>query len=150
MAYGFRLLADIAVRALSPAVNDPTTAIEALDHIEDGLLRLAPRPLGPVRLLDATGRPRVACPAPRWADHLSLALDEILVYGAGNPQTVRRLHALFDRLLAPRRRTGAGRWPSVERRWDVCPAPRWPTPCCAAWRPGRTARDSVERSGVRE
>lgn len=98
--YGFRLLADIAVRALSPAVNDPTTAVQALDQIEDGLLRLANRPLGPAWLLDPAGRPRVFAPGPRWPDLVSVALDEALLYGAANPQTARRLHALFDRLLA--------------------------------------------------
>ncbi|MCX5559765.1 DUF2254 domain-containing protein [Streptomyces sp. NBC_00038] len=113
-AYGFRLLADIAVRALSPAVNDPTTAVQALDQIEDGLLRLAGRPLGPTWLLDGSGRPRISCPAPHWADFVSLALDETLLYGSPNPQIVRRLRALLDHLLvaAPEDR----REPLVERR----------------------------------
>ncbi|MFC8256890.1 DUF2254 family protein [Streptomyces sp. NPDC057291] len=55
-AYGFRLLADIAIRALSPAVNDPTTAVQALDQIEDALLCLSDRPLGPAWLVDRRGR----------------------------------------------------------------------------------------------
>jgi uncharacterized membrane protein len=99
-AYGLRLLADIAIRALSPAINDPTTAIEALDQIEDVLLRLADRAHGPYWLVDEAGRPRVSCPAQHWPDLVSLALDETLLYGSANPQTVRRLHALLDRLLA--------------------------------------------------
>ncbi|MEV5488472.1 DUF2254 family protein [Streptomyces bobili] len=99
-AYGLRLLADIAIRALSPAVNDPTTAIEALDQIEDVLRRLADRAHGPYWLVDEAGRPRVSCPAPYWPDLVSLALDETLLYGSANPQTVRRLHALLDHLLA--------------------------------------------------
>jgi uncharacterized membrane protein len=98
--YGFRLLADIAVRALSPAVNDPTTAVQALDQIEDGLLRLANRPLGPAWLLDPDQHPRVFLPAPRWPDLVGLALDEALLYGAANPQTARRLRTLLNRLLA--------------------------------------------------
>lgn len=98
VAYGVRLLADISVRALSPAVNDPITAAQALDQIEDVLLRLSDRPLGPAWLLDGTGRPRIACPAPRWPDLLSLALDETLLYGSTNPLIVRRLHALLYRL----------------------------------------------------
>ncbi|MFI8996569.1 DUF2254 family protein [Streptomyces sp. NPDC053542] len=97
-AYGVRLLADISVRALSPAVNDPTTAAQALDQIEDVLLRLADRPLGPAWLLDGTGRPRVSCPGPQWPDLVSLALDETLLYGSGNPLVVRRLHGLLHRL----------------------------------------------------
>lgn len=108
------LLADIAIRALSPAVNDPTTAVQALDQVEDALLRLAGRPLGPVWLLDKAGRPRVHSPAPQWGDLVSLALDETLLHGSANPQIVRRLHALFDRLLAV---TGEDRRePVAERR----------------------------------
>ncbi|MFJ8086246.1 DUF2254 family protein [Streptomyces sp. NPDC096205] len=98
-AYGFRLLADIAVRSLSPAVNDPTTAVQALDQIEDGLLRLADRPLGSTWLLDRKGRRRVSCPAPHWPDLVSLALDETILYGYGEPQIVRRLRALLERLV---------------------------------------------------
>ncbi|MEU6114223.1 DUF2254 domain-containing protein [Streptomyces sp. NPDC047117] len=116
-AYGFRLLADIAIRALSPAVNDPTTAVQALDQIEDVLLRLANRPLGPAWLLDKHGRPRIHSPAPEWPDLVSLALDETLLYGSANPQIVRRLHALFDRLLAATTDDrGDRRAPITERR----------------------------------
>ncbi|MER7570229.1 DUF2254 family protein [Streptomyces sp. NPDC126514] len=100
VGYGFRLLADIAIRSLSPAVNDPTTAVQALDQIEEGLLRLAGRPLGPAWLLDRASRPRVRCPAPQWPDFVSLALDETLLYGCGNPQVVRRLRALLERVGA--------------------------------------------------
>ncbi|MFD3333740.1 DUF2254 family protein [Streptomyces sp. NPDC058700] len=98
--YGIRLLADIAVRALSPAVNDPTTAVQALDQIEDALLRLATRSLGDAWLLDGTGTPRVSYPAPHWRDFVSLALDETLLYGAGNPQVARRTRALLVRVAA--------------------------------------------------
>ncbi|MFK0168558.1 DUF2254 domain-containing protein [Streptomyces sp. NPDC090306] len=113
-SYGLRLLADIAIRALSPAVNDPATAVQALDHVEEGLVQLAGRPLGPVRLLDDRGVPRVSCPAPEWADFVSLALDETLLYGSSNPQVVRRLRALLDRVAAaaPEHR----RLPLTERR----------------------------------
>ncbi|MFG2218630.1 DUF2254 family protein [Streptomyces sp. NPDC048685] len=99
-AYGFRLLADIAIRALSPAVNDPTTAVQALDQIEDALLRLSRRSLGDAWLLDGSGTPRVSYPAPGWADFVSLALDETLLYGSSNPQVVRRLRALLEHVTA--------------------------------------------------
>jgi uncharacterized membrane protein len=99
-AYGLRLLADIAIRGLSPAVNDPTTAVQALNQIEDVLVRLAHRPLGPAWLGEADGVPRVAVTAPRWADLVGLALDETILYGAPNPQVVRRLRALLHRLTA--------------------------------------------------
>ena len=52
-AFAIRAIVDIAIRALSPAVNDPTTACQALDTLESILHRLAGRALGPGRLHDA-------------------------------------------------------------------------------------------------
>jgi uncharacterized membrane protein len=98
MAYGLRLLADIAIRALSPAVNDPSTAVQALDQIEDALTRLADRALGPCALLDRDGVVRVVFSAPRWPDLVSLGLDETLQYGAGSLQVARRMRLLLDRV----------------------------------------------------
>lgn len=98
-AYGLRLLADIAIRGLSPAMNDPTTAVQALDQIEDVLLRLAGHPVGPAWLVDGDGAARVSCPAPQWPDFVAVALDETLSYGASNVQTVRRLRALLDAVI---------------------------------------------------
>lgn len=95
-AYGLRLLADIAIRALSPAVNDPTTAVQALDQIEEALARLVTRPLGMTLVTDDSGTPRLRRPAPGWPDLVSLALDEILHYGATSLQVLRRLRALLD------------------------------------------------------
>jgi uncharacterized membrane protein len=99
-AYGIRLLVDIALRALSPAVNDPTSAVQALDQLDDALERLARRSLGDGRLLDDAGRVLVRFPAPGWDAFLALAVDEIIVYGAGSIQVTRRLRALLDDLLA--------------------------------------------------
>ncbi|MFB6871850.1 DUF2254 family protein [Streptomyces sp. NPDC056323] len=117
--YGFRLLADITVRALSPAVNDPTTAVQSLDQIEDALLRLSQRSLGDAWLLDAAGTPRVSYPSPGWEDLVSLALDETLMYGSSSPQVVRRLRALLERVAAaappPRRAELARRTAALER-----------------------------------
>lgn len=115
-AYGFRLLADIAVRALSPGINDPTTAVQALDQVEDALLQLADRTLGPVWLLDRHGTPRVNLPAPQWADVVSVALDETLLYGSSSLQTARRLNALLQRLIAT---VPAERRPSLAERADA-------------------------------
>ena len=98
-AYGLRLLVDIALRALSPAINDPTSAVQALDQIDDALERLVRRSLSDGRLLDDTGRVLVRFPAPTWDAFLALALDEIIVSGAGSIQVTRRLRALLDDLL---------------------------------------------------
>lgn len=99
-AYGIRMLVDIAIRALSPAVNDPSSAVQALDQIDDVLERLVGRSLGDGRLLDESGRVIVRFPAPQWEAFLSLALDEIILYGAGSIQVARRLSALLADLLA--------------------------------------------------
>ena len=99
-AYGIRLLADIAIRALSPAVNDPTSAVQVLDQLDDVLHRLATRALGDGRLLDASGQIRVRWPAPTWDAFLALAIDEITQYGAGALQVSRRLQALLEDLAA--------------------------------------------------
>jgi len=99
-AYGIRLLVDIALRALSPAINDPTSAVQALDQLDDVLQRLARRSLGDGRLLDDTGRVLVRFPAPRWDAFVALAVDEIIVSGADSIQVTRRLRALLDDLLA--------------------------------------------------
>ena len=91
--YAFRLLVDIAIRALSPAVNDPTTAVQALDQIEDLLRRLARRELEAGRAHDATGALRLVFPTPSWEDYLSLAFDEIRQFGNTSVQVMRRMRA---------------------------------------------------------
>lgn len=96
----FRLLADIAIRALSPAINDPTTAVEALDQIDDLLRRLGRRRLGHRSYSDPDGTVRVIVPFPSWDDFLRLALDEIVAYGAGSVQVMRRMKALLADLAA--------------------------------------------------
>ena len=97
-AFALRMLVDIAIRALSPAINDPTTAVQVLDRVELLLAELASRQPGPSLLVDDDGRPRAIVPAPRWAAYMELGLMEIRRYGAVSPQIVRRLTALYDRL----------------------------------------------------
>jgi uncharacterized membrane protein len=100
-AFALRILVDIAIRALSPAVNDPTTAVQVLDYIEDLLLAVSRRDLhGLGELCDRTGRPRVVLPVRRWEDYLELGVTEIREYGATSVQVARRLRALLIQLLA--------------------------------------------------
>jgi uncharacterized membrane protein len=106
--YAIRLLVDIAIRALSPAVNDPTTAVQALDQIEDLLRRLGRRQLEAGQAHDATGVLRVTFPVPTWEDYLALSFDEIRQFGATSVQVVRRLRAalvgLADTVVVDSRR----------------------------------------------
>jgi uncharacterized membrane protein len=98
--YALRILVDIAIKALSPAINDPTTAVQALDQIEDLLLRLGRRHLEIGHYRDSQGALRLVVPFPTWEDFLRLALDEIRFCGAGSVQVTRRMMALIKSLLA--------------------------------------------------
>jgi uncharacterized membrane protein len=98
--YALRLLVDIAIKALSPAINDPTTAVQVLDQIQDLLLRLGRRRLEIGALRDKEGALRVVIPHPKWEDFLRLALDEICFYGATSVQVMRRMRALICDLTA--------------------------------------------------
>ena len=91
--YAIRLLVDIAIRALSPAINDPTTAVQALDQIEDLLRRLGRAQLDAGYARDTTGAIRVTFPMPTWEDYLALSFDEIRQFGATSVQVVRRLRS---------------------------------------------------------
>ena len=91
--YPIRLLVDVAIKALSPAVNDPTTAVQAIDQIEDLLRRLGRRSLDDVHATDGEGIVRLIYPTPNWEDFLRLSFDEIRQYGAGSVQVMRRLRS---------------------------------------------------------
>ncbi len=97
--YSIQLLRDIAIRALSPAVNDPTTAVQALDQIEDLLLRLGRRCLEIGEIRDGSGRLRLVIPVPSWDDFLDLAFSEIRYYGRESMQVMRRMKALLSDLI---------------------------------------------------
>ena len=92
----FRQLVDVAIRALSPAVNDPTTGVQAIDREVDLLATVAPRPDPSGWFVDDAGVARVHCREPRLARLVDLAFVEIIRYGADSPQVVRRLRAAFD------------------------------------------------------
>ena len=94
--YALRLLVDIAIKALSPAINDPTTAVQAIDQIEDLLRRLGRRDLDAGYVRDGNGVLRVIFPMPTWEDYLRLSFDEIRQYGASSVQVMRRLRSALS------------------------------------------------------
>jgi len=98
--YAMRLLVDIAIKALSPAINDPTTAVQALDEIEDLLIRLGRRRLEIGDFHDVLGKLRLSVIFPTWEDILALAFDEIRLYGATSVQVMRRMNALLSELIS--------------------------------------------------
>ncbi|WP_050347910.1 DUF2254 family protein [Arsenicicoccus sp. oral taxon 190] len=94
-----RAMVDIALKALSPAVNDPSRAVQALDEIEDILAELAPGIAKREALLAAHPDASVLRDGTRsWADYVAAATDEIRQFGTGSVQIQRRLRALFDTL----------------------------------------------------
>ena len=97
--YALRLLVDVAIRALSPAINDPATAVQALDQIEDLMRRLGRRELEAGRAYDANGVLRLVFPMPTWEDYLALSFDEIRQYGAASLQVMRRLRSALTGLI---------------------------------------------------
>jgi uncharacterized membrane protein len=90
-----RLLVDIAIRALSPAINDPTTAVQAIDQIE-GLLHLGRCDLDSGYAGDPDGVLGLMFPMPTWEHYLTLAFDEIRHYGVGSLQVMRRLRVALN------------------------------------------------------
>ncbi len=96
--YALRLLVDIAIKALSPAINDPTTAVQAIDQIEDLLQRLAKCDLETCRAFDRNGVLRVTYQMPSWSDYLTLAFDEIRQFGSSSIQVMRRLRSALIEL----------------------------------------------------
>jgi uncharacterized membrane protein len=99
-ALALRLLADIALRALSPAVNDPTTAVQALDRIASLLRVLATRDLAIENVADSSGTIRVKLMLPTWDQYLAVALDEIIALPGLLPTVTHRLTRLLDNLAA--------------------------------------------------
>jgi uncharacterized membrane protein len=116
-AYALRIIVDIAIRALSPAVNDPTTATQMINYLGAVLTDVGARELGSYgTLLDAGGHLRLAFRMRTWDDYLDLAVSEIRQYGRGSPQVCRRLRAMLadleDTVLPVNR-------PAVRRELEV-------------------------------
>lgn len=98
--FAFRIMVDIASKALSPAVNDPTTAVLAIDQIHHLLRDVGSRYLAEGREMDAAGRVRLVYSTPDWEDFVLLAVTEIRQYGRDSVQVMRRLRAMLDNLIA--------------------------------------------------
>lgn len=98
-AFAFRIIVDIASKALSPAINDPTTAVLALDQIHNLLREVGTRRLDMGLIHDSTGRLRLVYRTPDWEDFVGLAMTEIRQFGANSTQVVRRMRAMLENLI---------------------------------------------------
>ncbi|MFD5001939.1 DUF2254 domain-containing protein [Streptomyces mutabilis] len=99
LGLGLRQLSDIALRALSSAVNDPTTAVQALDRIVQILAALSRRPLDAAVHRDRRGAVRLVQPVPGWTELVDLGFAEVRACAVGSPQVTRRMLAGLDDLL---------------------------------------------------
>jgi len=99
-ALAFRIMVDIAARALSAAVNDPTTAVLAIDQIHRLLRHAGQKDLAPGRVHDAEGKLRLVYRTAQWGEFVALAVTEIRLFGASSIQVARRLRALLEHLVA--------------------------------------------------
>lgn len=97
--FGFRIMVDIAARALSPAINDPTTAVMAIDQIHRLLRYVGERRLSDGTIFDEQQQLRFAFPTPNWEDFTNMAFSEIRMFGISSVQIPRRLRAMLEHLL---------------------------------------------------
>jgi uncharacterized membrane protein len=97
-AFAIRVMVDIAIRALSPAVNDPTTAVQVLDHLEETLRLVGAATPRALRASPGSLASGVIMPVRTWPDFLALGIAEIRQYGASSIQVTRRLRALLQEL----------------------------------------------------
>lgn len=98
-AFAFRIIVDIASKALSPAINDPTTAVLALDQIHILLREVGRRRLDTGMIHDSTGHLRLLYRTPDWEDFVALAVTEIRQFGASSIQVARRMRAMLEDLI---------------------------------------------------
>jgi uncharacterized membrane protein len=98
--FPFRIIVDVAAKALSPAINDPTTAVLALDQLHHLLRNVGMRRLDTGLIRDRDGRAMVHLSDARWEAFVELALTEIRQFGASSIQVPRRMRALLVDLIA--------------------------------------------------
>ncbi|WP_158238955.1 DUF2254 domain-containing protein [Streptomyces barkulensis] len=108
VAFGFRQLEDIAVKAMSPGINDPVTACTAVGHMADLLVRLAGRRLGDVPHEDEDGTVRVVVPDRDLRYYLDLACGQLRRYSSDEPSVLAALLRMLRDLAAAVHREGGG------------------------------------------
>jgi uncharacterized membrane protein len=97
--FAFRILCDIALKGLSKAINDPTTAVLAIDQIHRLLRAAGRRHLQHDLIADAKGRVLVVVRTPNWGDYVHLAFREIRLHATEHIQIARRLRAMIENLI---------------------------------------------------
>jgi uncharacterized membrane protein len=114
--FAFRIIVDIAIKALSSAINDPTTAVLALDQLHRLLRSVGRRHLHDDVIRDDAGNIRVVYRTPSWDDFVQLSCREIRLYGAQNFQVARRMRAMLENLQQALPET---RGPALRKELDL-------------------------------
>jgi uncharacterized membrane protein len=97
--FAFRFLVDIAIKALSPAIIDPTTAVLAIVQLHRLLRRVGLRLVSGEEICDAAGKPKLVFRTPNWEVFVYLACIEIPHCGGGSVQFMRRMHSKLENLM---------------------------------------------------
>ena len=129
---GIIVISDIAVRALSPGVNDPTTAMLCIDRLAEVLVRLGTSAEPFAARISASGELRFLARVTTFEPAVGLAFDQIRHYGAGNPAIAGKL---FD---------------GLQRIGRLVPADRRSALTAQAEMLHEQARDSTMTAGDRE
>ena len=97
--FAMRIMVDVAEKALSPAVNDPTTAVQALNHLSDVLRLIGTTDFSRSRWRAGSAvRTGLVIPGRSWEDYLMLGVTEIREYGSTAIQVMRRMRAMLEEL----------------------------------------------------
>ena len=104
VSFAAQQLVEVALRALSPGVNEPFTAITCVDRLGQGLAHLARRQIPSALRLDEGGRLRVVAIPRRFSDLLNETVEPIVLHAGRTPQVLRRLHTVLDILAEVARR----------------------------------------------
>lgn len=115
-AFAFRIIIDIAERALSPGVNDPTTGVLSIDQIQYLLHEVGKRHLNTGAVCDNSGNRRLSYRTPDWEDFVLLAVSEIRHDGKDSLQIMRRLRAMLEDLI---RTLPVERAPLLQQQLDL-------------------------------
>ena len=114
--FAFRIIVDVGIKALSKAINDPTTAVLSIDQLQRLLRKVGTRRLHGDEITDGSGHLRLIFRTPDWDDFVQLSCREIRLYGASNFQVARRLRAMLENLP---RALPESRWPALHKELDL-------------------------------
>src|SRR5271157_6559445 len=97
-AFALRIMVDVAGKALSAAINDPTTAVQVLDYLTECLRLVGTTDLSGQQWQPGDPKRGLIIRTRRWEDFLELGTTEIREYGATSIQVLRRMRAMLENL----------------------------------------------------